>query len=249
MQNYRTVIAYDGTNYKGWQVQPNAETICSTLQKSFLGVFKKKAIILGASRTDSGVHALGQVARIKTTLNIDSKKMLRSWNAGLPKDIVIRKLEKVPLEFHPMFNVDYKIYYYNLFLKKPLPFITRYGWHYEFIDIVNLEKFKKALQFYVGKHDFGSFCKLDKPENTIRTIDSIKLRRLPQYQCLQVIVKGKSFLHFQVRRMIGYALDVARRTNLSVNFIKKILENPNPRQSLLKAAGCGLILRKIVYKK
>ena len=154
-----------------------------------------------------------------------------------------------------MIDVYYKIYLYNLFLEKPLPFISRYGWYYEFINHVDLEKFNKILQLYVGTHDFRSFCKLDPKENpndedknTIRTIDLIKIKKLPQYKCLQITVKGKSFLRFQIRRMIGYALDVARRKNLSVNYIKGLLDNPNSKQTLVKAKGQGLILRKIVYK-
>jgi len=247
MRNYKIMVAYDGTDYKGWQVQPNAPTVCSALQDTFQRIFGRSIKLLGASRTDAGVHALGQVARFQTDLNLPASKILSIWNDGLPQDILIRKLQEVSTDFHPLRNVLQKTYYYHLFFKKPLPFVARYGWHYEFIDLVDLEKFNNALQFYIGEHDFSSFCKCDTEKSCVRTIDSINLQRFSRFGVLQITVKGKSFLRFQIRRMIGYALDVARRSDLSVNFIKEILDNPNPEQELLKAGGSGLCLRRIIY--
>ncbi|MCK4650672.1 tRNA pseudouridine(38-40) synthase TruA [Candidatus Babeliales bacterium] len=251
MQNFKIIVAYDGTDFSGWQIQPNTVTVSSTLQKTFKKVFAKPIIsLIGASRTDSGVHALHQVARFKAKLNIPLEKILKAWNAQLPKNILIRSLQKVNIDFHPCANVHQKTYYYHLFLKKPLPFIARYGWFYDMIKLVNWQKFEKSLQLYIGKHDFASFCKIDPGEkkDTVRIINSIKIRKIKRFETFQVIIKGKSFLRFQIRRMIGYALDVARRKDLKIDYLKEILDNPNPKQKLLKAEGCGLVLRKIIYK-
>lgn len=249
MQNYKITIAYDGTDFHGWQFQKNAISISDYLEKRFYKVFNQKIKLLGASRTDAGVHALGQVARFQTDLNIPAEKLLQSWNGKLPKSILIRNLEKVSPDFHPHHNVDYKKYYYHIFLKRPLPFVARYGWYYSFIDSVDIQKFEKALNFYIGEHNFASFCKIEDPnKSTIRKIDSISLNKFDKFSTLQVVIQGKSFLRFQIRRMIGYALDVARQKKLSADFIKEILTNPNPQQKLLKAGACGLCLRKIVYK-
>jgi len=248
MQNYKITVAYDVTDYNGWQIQPNAPTVCSTLQDNFKRVFGHPIKLLGASRTDTGVHALGQVACFKTNLNLKSDKILKVWNNNLPKDIMIRNLKRVASDFYPLRHVFQKTYYYHLFLKRPLPFVARYGWLYEFINVVDFEKFHKALNFYIGEHNFASFCKCDSKKDCARKIDKITIQKFSKYGTLQITIKGKSFLRFQIRRMIGYALDVARRTDFPVDFIKEILDNPNPEQELLKAEGCGLCLRRITYE-
>ena len=181
MQTFRIIVAYDGTDFHGWQIQPNAQTISSYLQKTFLKVFGEEINILGASRTDAGVHALGQVARFKCELNLLEERMLKTWNGSLPKSILIRKLEKVGPSFHPHKNVAEKVYLYHLFLKRPLPFVARYGWYYKFIDLVDISKLEKALQLYVGEHDFRSFCKVeDCNKSTIRAIKSISVKKISQ---------------------------------------------------------------------
>jgi tRNA pseudouridine38-40 synthase len=246
---YKIIVAYDGTNYHGWQEQPDDITVASQLKKSFLDAFKKNVSIVGASRTDAGVHALGQVARCRTELDIDPQSLLHAWNNSLPKDIVIREIEKVdPEKFHPLKNVVQKTYYYHLFLKSPLPFVSRYGWFWKFNPDVDIEKLKQALQLFVGTHDFRSFVKLDEEKSTERTIDSIKIEKLNKLNTLRIIIKGKSFLHFQIRRMIGAALDVARKPEVDIDHIQNMLDNPEARQSYAKAEGYGLCLRKIVYK-
>jgi len=251
MQMFKLIISYDGTDFHGWQVQLNNQTISSCLQETFLNVFGRRISLVGASRTDAGVHAFGQVASFKTDLELDEQKILNAWNSRLPKSIVIRQIEKVADDFHSLRNVEQKIYYYHLFLTRPLPFVARYGWFYHFIDAVDLEKFEKALQLYVGEHDFASFCKIETGEkkSTIRTIESITINKFSRFGVLQIVIKGKSFLRFQIRRMIGYALDVARRPELSLDYLKQMLKNPDPRQKLLKADASGLCLRKVVYKK
>lgn len=248
MKKFKALIAYDGTDFCGWQIQPNAPTITARLQETFYKAFKQPIIITGASRTDTGVHALGQVATFSADLTLPEQTIIKAWNNLLPPSIIVRDLVPVSYDFHPCKNVCQKTYLYHIFLKRPLPMIARYGWLYEFIHHVDFEKFAKALTFYLGEHDFGSFCKQELDgKSTIRTIDSITITKLNHFAALQVAVKGKSFLRFQIRRMIGYALDVARRRDLPVSYIHEILNNPNPQQTLLKAEGCGLCLRKVRY--
>jgi tRNA pseudouridine38-40 synthase len=249
MRTFKLTVAYDGTDFAGWQVQLKHKTIASCMQNVFYKTFNQKISLLGASRTDAGVHALGQVAKFKADLKISDEKILEIWNRSLPKSILIRKLETVSSEFHPHKNVLQKTYYYNLFLQRPMPFLARYGWLYNFINQVDLQKYNHALQLYLGEHDFASFCKIEeKHKSTIRTIDSITLSKLEKFGAIQVKIQGKSFLRFQIRRMIGYALDISRKKTVSLEYLKEILDNPNPKQKLLKAEGCGLILRKVDYK-
>jgi tRNA pseudouridine38-40 synthase len=267
MKRYKIVVAYDGTDFYGWQEQPSDVTIVSTLKKSFRVAFKKDVSILGASRTDAGVHALGQVAVCKTDLNVDITKNSRSvhpllyaWNNSLPNSIVIRSIELADSDFHIFGDVICKTYHYNLFVSRPLPFFSRYGWFWKFIDVVDWEKFGKAMSCFVGEHDFRSFCKCDVDDPTIRKIDSIEISRFKENEALKsflfpcgfkgvrIEIKGRGFLRYQIRRMIGAALDVARKKDVCVDFIKYQLKNPSDQQELTKAAGCGLCLSHILYK-
>jgi len=240
-------IAYDGTDFHGWQKQPIDLSVSECLEKTYEKIFKQSITITGGSRTDSGVHALGQVAMFKANTNLSEADILRAWNQALPASIIIRDITRTHDSFHPCFNVLEKTYIYTLFLKKPLPFVARYGWYYHFIDRVDQEKFYQALQLYIGEHDFASFSKPGQNKPTIRSVNSITIKRLSRWGAIIITIKGKSFLHFQIRRMIGYALDVARRPELSIHYIQNMLDNPNPQQTLLKADGSGLCLRKVVY--
>lgn len=204
---------------------------------------------MGSSRTDAGVHALAQTTHFTAPLSLDAQKMCYAWNSRLPSGIYVRSVEQVPGYFNPCINVDNKVYYYHIFLKRPLPFVSRYGWNCSFINHVDTSKFIKALSYYPGTHDFRSFCKVDAGDTrtTIRTIESISVERLHRYNMMRVIIVGKSFLHFQIRRMIGYALDISRRKSIPADFIKSILDTPDPQQALVKADASGLCLRKIKY--
>ncbi|MFA6264024.1 MAG: tRNA pseudouridine(38-40) synthase TruA [Candidatus Babeliales bacterium] len=250
MQAYKIIVAYDGTDFHGWQIQPHNITITSCLQDTWYRIFKQNITIVGASRTDAGVHALGQVARFyaDAPASLTDQQLQALWNAHLPCSVSIRFLCKTE-HFHPCANVRQKTYYYTLFLKRPLPFVARFGWHYALSDRVDLKKFSDALTLYHGTHDFGSFCKIEDEATctTVRTIDEIRLKHLRHYNALLVVIKGKSFARFQIRRMIGYALDIARRPSLDIDYISDMLQHPNPQQTLLKADGCGLCLRKVIY--
>ena len=249
MPTYKIIVAYDGMDFYGWQIQPNDITIVSTLQGTFHALFADNVIITGASRTDAGVHALGQVARFSSNISITCERMKCAWNNALPKSILIRDIQKVDYLFNPRKNVAQKTYYYHLFYKKPLPIVSRYGWYFDYTDKVDWDQFHIILQLYKGQHDFASFCKVDEKGSTVRTVDSITTENVKRFGCLRITIRGRGFLRFQIRRMIGYALDVARRPDLSVDYIQHLLDTPNARQTLLKADGCGLMLRKIVYKE
>jgi len=249
MKNYSIIVAYDGTDFHGWQQQRGDITITSCMEEAWLKTFRHSINVFGASRTDAGVHALGQVARFRTDMTIEPERMLKAWNAALPPSIFIRSLALAPDDFNPLKHVKQKTYYYTLFLQRPLPHVARFGWHYIFINQVDLNIFTRALQCYVGTHDFGSFCKKEyDDEPTIQTIDKIDLYSFKRWGALTVAIHGKSFAHFQIRRMIGYALDVARRPELSLDYLQEILKNPNPKQTLVKADPQGLCLRKVLYK-
>jgi tRNA pseudouridine38-40 synthase len=247
MQQYKLTIAYDGTQYHGWQVQPDATTVAGVLQAQFQKVFGMSITLIGASRTDAGVHAVGQVAMFRTDMRIEAASLKRAWNGGLPSDILIRSLEAVPADFHVQRNVQQKTYWYHIAVQRPLPFFARYCLYYRLP--FDVKKFEACLQEFVGTHDFRSFCTGDEQESTVRTVDAIHLEYRPEYQAYRVVVRGPGFLRYMIRRMVGAALHVATYKHFSHADLREIFAAKNPQHCLPTAPAQGLMLRKIIYKK
>ncbi len=246
MYFYKIIIAYDGSNYYGWQEQKDKPSIAQVLQDSFKDVFNLSIRLFGVSRTDAGVHALGQVAAFKTTLDLDPKKIQWAWSNSLPEDIVIRSLERVEVEFNPHRNVAYKTYVYHLFIKQPSPFISRYGWYVR--KNIDLEKLQATLRIFIGTHDFRSFSTGDdRGHDTIRTIESITIKYLKRYNAYALIIKGPKFLRYMVRRIVGAAIASATNPALELSEVQRILDHKNPQHTLPTAPAKGLVLYKIRY--
>jgi len=246
MNHYKLVIAYDGTDYCGWQEQKNKPSITQALKKSFNVVFGKKANILGASRTDAGVHALGQVALCRTSLDIPIQKMKLAWNNTLPSNIMIRSLQQEWPPFHPYYNVKQKTYHYHFFLNRPLPFLSRYGWYYPYsIDSTIL---KKALNFFIGTHDFVSFrSSEDIRENTVRTINTISLTYIKRFKIYRITIKGQKFLQHMIRRIVGASMAVTSRNNRPLHVLQEVMAAQNSNNFLPNAPAKGLLLYNITY--
>lgn len=248
MNRYKLIISYDGTDYYGWQEQAELKTICGTLQSTFKKVFGESVTVLGASRTDAGVHALGQVALLRTAISIPADKLRWAWNNALPPDIVIRSLIAAPENFHPFYNVAQKTYHYHFFVERPLPFVQRYGWFYR--AGIDIDKLSEVLLLFQGTHDFRSFCTGDEMgENTVRTIDSISLEYVQKYGAYRITVKAKAFLRHMIRRVVGAGLAVAARSDWDVTLVKKVLAAKDANNELPTAAAQGLLLYNIVYNE
>lgn len=247
MKKYQIVVAYDGTDYNGWQFQQTLPSITHTLQQTFYHVFGSSIKITGASRTDAGVHAHGQVAIFHTDLVADPERMLHAWNNRIPSDIVIRSLIRAPDDFHPFYNVERKIYHYHFFVEQPSPFIQRFGAYYQ--KKIDISVLQKALMLFVGTHDFSSFCSADaKSPSKVRTVDSIVIEYIPEWRAYRVIVVGSSFLHHMIRRIVGAAIKVATSDTMTVKYIQEILNLKNPNNPLPTAPAKGLTLHEVVYK-
>lgn len=246
MIRYKLTIAYDGTDFFGWQRQPGHPTVIKTLEDCFKRVFNTEISLLGASRTDAGVHALGQVATFDCDLNISPSKMLFAWNNVLPPSILIRSLEIAPSDYNPHHHIDYKIYQYDFFQERPLPIYARYGWFYEFP--VDLEKLRSCLNVFKGTHDFRSFCTGNDKEDTVRTIDQIWIEPLAHSKGYRIYVQGPRFLHHMIRRIVGACLHVASRDTLGIKELQNALDARTPAQILPNAPAHGLTLAEIVYK-
>lgn len=245
MASYKIVIAYDGTDYEGWQVQPHGRTVANELQRVFEKVFSLPIKLVGSSRTDAGVHALGQVAHFSSDLDLDPVAMQQAWSNRLPADISIRSLQRVDTSFHSQRNVQEKTYWYHVALARPLPFVQRYACDYHYP--IDQKKLYEALQVFVGTHDFRSFCTGYERENTVRTITSIKLTPFSRYGVLRIEVTGPAFLYLMVRRIVGAALMIASHADMDITYLYQALEKKDPKQILPTAPAKGLMLANIVY--
>jgi tRNA pseudouridine38-40 synthase len=239
-KNYKLVIAYDGTDFAGWQVQKNQKSIANVIENRFYNVFKKKIHLAAASRTDAGVHAYGQVASFKTDLAIDPQKM--RW--ALPPAINLRSLEIICDTFNPRYDVVQKVYWYHFFLKQPSPWVQRFGYYHP--TVFNYELLQDSLQYFVGTHDFRSFCSGSDLKNTMRTIDSIELVFNEQWDAYRIVFYGKSFLRYMIRRIVGACFEINQKKSDPI-ILKKILEEKNPCQLFSTAPAHGLMLYEVNY--
>ena len=248
MQRYIIVVEYDGTAYYGWQLQPELPSVVGQLQKSFTQVFQHSITIAGASRTDAGVHAIGQVASFVTDLVITPEKMIRGWNDVLPDDIVIRSARAVSEEHSIFDNIVRKTYHYHIFLKRPSPMHQRYGWYCK--GALNQLKLQAVLQQLIGTHDFTSLCAADTPDpNKIRTIQSIAVAYVPSWDALRIEITAERFLRYMIRRIVGAAVKIASCHDFTVIYIQEVMRQKNPNNVLPTAPARGLLLHSIEYKK
>jgi len=246
MTVYKIIVAYNGTAYHGWQWQSNNITIVQVLQDRFESVFKQKISISGASRTDAGVHALGQVATFSLDMQIAPETLKFAWNNALPLDILIQDIFIVSQGFNPRHKVLSKTYKYSFFLERPLPLYQHCGWFFR--QSVDFELLQQALQIFVGEHDFRSFCTGYDMNSTIRRIDSIHLEYDNIMNAHIIIVKGPGFLRYMIRRIVGACLTVASRDGISCLDLQKALDEKNPEQTLPNSPAKGLLLYEIKYE-
>lgn len=202
MKRIKLVVAYDGTNYCGWQIQPTGITIEGVLNQTLTQLLGEEIRVIGASRTDSGVHSLGNVAVFDTETRIPPEKICYALNQRLPEDIVVQSSCEVAKEFHPRHCYSEKTYEYRILNRKiPVPTLRRYTYfYYRSLDIT---KMQQAAQYLIGKHDFQSFCSVKSSvENTVRQILSCNVEK-SQDDVITIRVTGTGFLYNMVRIIAG----------------------------------------------
>lgn len=248
MARYKIVVAYDGTDYFGWQEQKDVTTVCGTLKKIFLDVFCMPCQILGASRTDAGVHAQGQVAVVTIPTYIKPSSLLYAWNNALPGSILIKHVVDVDATYNPHNNIIEKTYTYTVFTRKPDPLQARYGWYVK--RAMCFDTLQQALQVFVGTHDFRSFCSGKDEEygsrGTVRTINSIQVFQ-DTADTYRIVVKGPGFLRHMIRRIVGACIEVSSRDKFTHTDLYGALQQRNPEQILPNSPALGLCLTKIKY--
>lgn len=245
--NYRLDIAYDGTNYSGWQIQPNAISIQELIQQALKTILKEEVFVIGSGRTDAGVHAKGQVAHFKCLQEIDLFRCLVSINGLLPKDIRVRQVRAVPLDFHAQRSAIGKTYWYHIYTERIHdPFRFRYSW--QVYNMCNVDLLKEASKQFVGTHDFTSFANESHRGSAaidpVRTIHSLNLVEEPGGIRLEFYADG--FLYKMVRNIVGTLVEVASGKR-DVEEIPALFAARDRRQAAQAAPPHGLFLMEVYY--
>ncbi|KIR02981.1 tRNA pseudouridine synthase A [Lachnospiraceae bacterium TWA4] len=266
MKRIKLVVAYDGTDYCGWQVQPTGQTVEGVLNQTLSELLREDIVVIGASRTDSGVHALGNVAVFDTNTRIPAEKISFALNTRLPDTIKIQDSCEVDKDFHPRHCVSFKTYEYRILNSKfPLPTNRLYAnFIYRPLDI---EAMQKACQYLIGEHDFKSFCSAKTQVlTTVRTIYELSVSSKDSDTGLEnnidtglgnnidtgfgneisIRVKGSGFLYNMVRIIAGTLIEVGLHV-YEPEHVKEILEGKDRSLAGDTAPACGLTLKKIEY--
>lgn len=202
----KLVVAYEGTNYCGWQIQPNGITIEQVLNETLSSLLGEEITVTGASRTDAGVHSLGNVAVFETHTKMPAEKISFALNQRLPEDIVVQESCQVPEDFHPRFSKSRKTYEYRILncrFRQPLERRTSYFYHYP----LDVSAMQKAAAYLVGEHDFTSFASVHAQTNTyVRMIYALDVVR--EGDMIRIRVQGNGFLYNMVRIIAGTLIQV-----------------------------------------
>lgn len=246
MKRVRLIVAYDGTRYHGWQIQDNGITIESELNRCLSELLKEEIQVIGASRTDAGVHALGNIAVFDTKNRMPAEKISYALNQRLPEDIRIQKSEEVPSDWHPRRCTGRKTYEYRIYRGEfPMPVKRLYS-HFTYRTL-DVQAMQRAAVFLEGEHDFKSFCQTGaQVESTVRTIYSLSVEE--QGADLVIRVCGNGFLYNMVRIIAGTLMEVGQGKRFPES-MQEVLAAKNRAAAGPTAPACGLMLMKYEYEE
>lgn len=245
MKRIKLTVAYDGTDYCGWQIQKNGLTVEEVLNRALYRLTGEKITVVGASRTDAGVHARGNVAVFNTDCKIPPERLIYALNTLLPEDVVAVKSEEVPQDWHPRRCVSVKTYEYRI-LNRELPDPVRRRDTYFVSFPLDLGRMKTAAEYLKGTHDFKAFCSAQTAvKDTVRTIYDLDLWK--EGNLITMRVRGNGFLYNMVRIIAGTLAGVGRGY-FEPEEVKAMLESKDRTQSGVTAPPQGLTLVGIEYK-
>jgi tRNA pseudouridine38-40 synthase len=250
MRNLKMILSYDGSEFSGWQVQPDATTVQGTLASAIGRVTGEKVLPQGSGRTDAGVHALKQVVTFVTESSVPTENFQRALNDILPASVRVLEVAELPAEFHARHSARAKSYHYRIHRAAICPpFVARYVWHYPYP--LNENAMAEAAGLVVGEQDFTSFAAVD-PErgregdlvSNVRTISSSSWKRCGEE--FIYTVRGSGFLHHMVRNLVGTFILIGKGT-LQVQDITRILQARNRSAAGATAPTRGLYLVEVEY--
>ena len=244
MKRYKMIVGYDGTNYNGFAIQPNGITIQGILNESIAKIVQHEVRTLGAGRTDAGVHAKGQCCIFDSDTKIPVYKLGLAINSQLPKDIAVKTIEEVSMDFQPRFGAKRKTYRYQIINSSIRdPFLYKYAMSYP--HKLDIELMKKAAYEIVGEHDFACFCSSGSTvKDTVRTIYSIDIKK--EEDLITIDICGNGFLYNMVRIIVGTLLRV-NEDKITIEDIGKLIESKDRNLAGPTAPPQGLMMMNIVY--
>ena len=244
-QHWKSVCAYDGTNFAGWQSQPGGGAIQDVIEARLAQILGGPVRIHSSGRTDAGVHAHGQVFHFDAAWKHGAEKLRAALRVGLPPTIQIKRLRIVPPEFHARFSATGKLYVYHIFLGEADPFTRPFVWAIE--RPLDVEAMKAAAEVLRGKHDFRAFTALNGPpkDDTVRDLRRFELvRRGPR---LRITAEADGFMYKMVRSLVGALISVGEG-KLSPAEMKTLLQSRERTSLVHTAPPQGLFLVKVFYK-
>ncbi len=245
MKNYKITIQYDGTRYKGWQVQKSTYmTIQGKIQEILKQLAGEDIEVIGSGRTDAGVHAYGQVANFHIKEDFSAEEILKYLNHYLPMDIAVLSIEEVEERFHSRYHATEKTYVYRIH-NSDIPNVFERKYVYDYTEHLDIERMKEAANYLVGTHDFASFCGNKKmKKSTVRTIFSIEIEQLGEE--IRISFTGDGFLQNMIRIITGTLIEVGSNRKEPVE-VQKILEKKDRTLAGYTAPPQGLVLKKVRY--
>ncbi len=246
MRNFKLTLEYDGANFCGWQFQPGFRTVQGHIQEKLPILFKKKINCIASGRTDSGVHALGQVIHFKVDTHMKPAQIKKALNAFLDKDVVVIKAQEVPLNFHAQYSVKNKTYRYTI-LNRPYRSAL---WHKKasfYPQKLNLSWMRQAATKFKGKHDFKSFqaaSEVSKVKNTVRTISKLTITKEKDF--IHISITSNGFLYRMVRNIVGTLLAIGAG-RIPKDSVPKLLKAKNRKLAPPTAHPDGLYLVQVRY--
>lgn len=245
MKRVKLVVAYDGTNYQGWQLQPNGVTIEEMLNRTLTELLKEPIAVIGASRTDSGVHARGNVAVFDTENRMPADKICFALNQRLPEDIRIQSSEEVSADWHPRKANCIKTYEYRILNRKIAMPLERLYSHFCYVAL-DVERMRQAAQHIIGEHDFKSFCTVrTQAEETVRTVYSLDIDK--KDDMITIRISGNGFLYNMVRIIAGTLMKVGMGV-YPPEHVAEIIEARDRQQAGQTALAKGLTLVSLEYE-
>lgn len=241
---YLMTIAYDGTNYNGYQKQSKELTVQQLLEEALTKINSNKKVSVHASgRTDSKVHALNQQAHFDLDKEMDVSRLKHSINSLLPNDIYVKKIKIVDNSFHARFDVIKKEYIYKINIGEYNPLDVNYVYQYN--HYLDVEKMKKAIKYFLGEHDFTSFTKIDEPKETyVRTIYETNIDI--ENSIIKITFVGNGFLRYMVRNMVGLLIEIGN-SKKEPEEVLRLFEVKDRREGGITAQPCGLYLSNVWY--